>query len=615
MTSCMYPEDDGELGVKGIQKTEPRRWERGERAYSWITRALFPTDMVLDYGCGCGYGTLIMSAWATGGFVVGVDRDETAIKYAAARCKTPKNEFACDDVLKEDKSLNELFSVMVFVDTLSEVENPTRLLELMLPTLRPNGRVIVAEEPKKMGVIEGIVKSFLPIRGYFMQYDVPEKQGFRVRGCKFDDDLEPGARSCFMIGHLMPRKDIEANRKYKEFVKKHIGHPEGGLIYGEEGNRFIVVNTALSETDLGNASARSALIRDFREPRWGYDWEPGGKTPDLAYIPARQLWGDNFEKNREIVLAHPGLSENVPKADVVYCVAPGRSLEKNHYELAAAKGSMVIALNGACKKVPRGPKHRIVIMVDARSLESWIPEDVEEWDLWTGGCVAPVILRAPWRSINIARMTGRNPAYAEMNDRIPEALLLDSCLSVALSAMNLALYAKCKTLVHLGMGDAWLKDKWDKMQHHAKGTGYEGVEPPVPPGTHPVTARDGQTAYINDIYKHGTDAVASQNYFFLEPSGIKAAFWAKHAEHETKQKHMEQVALAEKRVEYWAARPQDEHIRVIDASQCDASILANKYANIPHEVEIMDLKDAIRELEMRRQEKRTRRKRRKAKKR
>lgn len=605
--SCLYPQDDKQLGVVGILETDPDRWAAFERTYSWITRALSPNDFVLDYGCGCGYGTQIMSAWVSGGHCVGVDKDETAIKYAQKRCKTVRNEFACDDVLDGNKVLGELFSVLVFSDMLSECEDPARLFQCLLPTLRPNGRVVIAEDLEKIKGIEDILAQFIPIRGYFGMYDRTTGLGYKIKACPHDG-FEEGAVKCFAVGHLLPRKDIEANRKYKEFVKKHIGHPEGGLVYGSDGNRFIVVSTQMSETDEGTAKARSVMIRDFREERWGRAFEPGYSKDEPQFTAFRQNWKENYEANRDFILSHPGMPIDLPKAQNIYLVAPGRSLEKNHFELAGVRNGVIVAMNGACRQVPRGARHRIAIMGDARSLESWIPDDPEQWDLWASGIVPTHILEAPWRSVYIFRLTGSNPAFEDMNREMPRSVLVDSCLSVALIGMNLAIYMGCKTLVHIGMGDAWLA-KDGNIKHHAKGTGYETVVD-VPAQTYPITDRDGNKAFINEIYKHGTDAVAAQNYFFLEPARIKAALWEREAKINEEHDNRGLVVLNRKRRNYWLGRPEDEHIRVIDASECDSSILSNKYGNIPHELDIMPLRHAIVELERKHGEKRARRKRR-----
>lgn len=615
--ACIYPSDDKVLGVEGSIDKEPLRWLLAERVYAWVTRSLNPNDMVLDYGCGSGYGTQIISTWLTDGFCIGVDKDETAIKYADSRCKTPRNEFACDNVLKEDKPLNELFSAIVMVDMLSETDDPVRLLELLLPSLRPNGRVIVAESPDKIERIERLVRNtdadgkrrdFLPIRGYFAFFLVPEKKGFRVKAC-LHDKIPENADKVIMVSHLMPRRDMKQNAKYQAFAKKYIGHPEGATLFLPDGNRFVVVATDITDSDVGNANVHSMLVRDFREEPWGRLFEEGfdpDKPP--AYVPFREVWGVNFEANRKLVEVNPGLPSNVPQVKACYIVAPGRSLEKNSFELASVQRDLIIGLNGAIKKVPRGTRHKIALMVDHRSLESWIPDDPEMWDLWTSVTVNPIILKAPWKSINFLRLAGSNPAYEAVNKMHPESVKCDSCLSVALVGMHLALYTGCEAIVHVGMGDAWLV-KDGTLKHHAKGTGYEAVHD-VPVGAFEIQSRDGKRAYINKTYKQGTDAVVAENYFFLEPAQIKAAFWNHHAEECDKAKEVEEAAVARKRRDWWLKHPADEHIRVIDASQCDASILVDKYRNIPHKVEIMELSEAICDLEGKRA-KRAQRKRRK----
>lgn len=607
MGTCIYPTSDPGLGVKGIRDNEPLRWLLAERLYAWVTRAIDPRDIVLDYGCGSGYGTQIIAAWATHGYCFGVDKDATAIKYANQRCKTPRNQFVCDDVLDGDKSVSELFGAIVLVDTLSEVTAQKRLLELLLPSLRPNGRMVIVETVEAMPEIEEKLASyFLPIRGYFSFHLDAEKKGFRTKTCRYDKPNEGADRMC-LVGHIIPRRDVMANKRYRDFCRKHVGLPEGGIVPGPSGNRFAVITTKLSEGDAGNADVQSLMVRDFREDRWDRHWEPGYEENKKAdYAPFRKNWRENFEANREMIAKHIGTVEKLPQSDIVYCIAPGRSLEKNSHELAAVRHGTILALNGSTNRVPRGAKHKIALMVDARSLTTWIPDDVETWDLWTAGIVNSAILDAPWKSINFLRLTGSNPAFEWMNENVPEAVLVDSCLSVALVGMNLAVYMGCKTLVHVGMGDAWLaKDGY--LKHHAEGTGYEVVHD-VPAGAFPIETRDGKQAYINETYKQGTDAVAYQNYFFLEPAALKVAYWLKHGETCKDGKEYQEARVAYKRADWWKTHPPDESIRVIDASQCDASILLNRYSTMPQEVEIMTLSEAIMALEGDNEKKRQKRK-------
>lgn len=59
--------------------------ERHIRRYEWAGSHLLPEDLVLDAGCGSGYGSLLLKQRCKA--VVGIDLDEEAIRYAQAVAK------------------------------------------------------------------------------------------------------------------------------------------------------------------------------------------------------------------------------------------------------------------------------------------------------------------------------------------------------------------------------------------------------------------------------------------------------------------------------------------------------------------------------------------------
>lgn len=90
--------------------------------YRWATDRVEPGDMVIDAGCGVGYGTHILAAHAR--HVIGVDRSEEAIATARARYRAANVRFVCAD-LSDFRAFPQC-DVIVALEVLEHLVEPRR---------------------------------------------------------------------------------------------------------------------------------------------------------------------------------------------------------------------------------------------------------------------------------------------------------------------------------------------------------------------------------------------------------------------------------------------------------------------------------------------------------
>jgi 2-polyprenyl-3-methyl-5-hydroxy-6-metoxy-1,4-benzoquinol methylase len=102
--------------------------------------------LVLDAGCGVGYGACIL---AEGGarFVLGIDISPDAISCARRRFSHPKVEFLQHD-MQELQSLKKRFDVIVSFEAIEHLAHPSRFLEAACAVLRRQG-LFICSTPNK----------------------------------------------------------------------------------------------------------------------------------------------------------------------------------------------------------------------------------------------------------------------------------------------------------------------------------------------------------------------------------------------------------------------------------------------------------------------------------
>lgn len=109
--------------------------------YRLALEYLDETKRVLDYGCGTGYGSWLMSGEA--GLVVGVDADATAIAYAMKWYARPTITH-----LLQDSPPNERFDVITCFEVIEHVDDAEGLVAKFYELLN-HGGVLVSSVPNE----------------------------------------------------------------------------------------------------------------------------------------------------------------------------------------------------------------------------------------------------------------------------------------------------------------------------------------------------------------------------------------------------------------------------------------------------------------------------------
>lgn len=99
--------------------------------------------VLLDFACGCGYGTYLVSKNPDVSKVIGIDITEDAIKWADDNFKNPKIEFMCKDVL----TFKEDVDVLISLETIEHIKDTS-----IIPTVSENTKakeLIISYPTKK----------------------------------------------------------------------------------------------------------------------------------------------------------------------------------------------------------------------------------------------------------------------------------------------------------------------------------------------------------------------------------------------------------------------------------------------------------------------------------
>lgn len=99
---------------------------------------------VLDAGCGTGYGAAILAGGERVSSVLGVDRDERAIRHARRTYAGPRVEFSPLDLLGAEARALPRFDGIACFEVLEHLEEPERLLATLDWLLAPEGQLLVS---------------------------------------------------------------------------------------------------------------------------------------------------------------------------------------------------------------------------------------------------------------------------------------------------------------------------------------------------------------------------------------------------------------------------------------------------------------------------------------
>lgn len=127
-----------------------------ELAAEHLSRYAFTLDFckgkrVLDAACGEGYGTAILSNYASS--IVGVDIDKETIEHAQQKYKKDNVKFVASDVCKMPLPDNS-FDVIVSFETLEHVDSHEALLNEFKRVLVPGGIMFISTPDKQYYTIE-----------------------------------------------------------------------------------------------------------------------------------------------------------------------------------------------------------------------------------------------------------------------------------------------------------------------------------------------------------------------------------------------------------------------------------------------------------------------------
>lgn len=82
---------------------------------------------VLDFACGCGYGSFLVSANPEVSKIVGVDKNSAAVNWAKKEFGGPKIEYR----LGEANEVNEKFDVLLCLETIEHLKNTSELSKMV----------------------------------------------------------------------------------------------------------------------------------------------------------------------------------------------------------------------------------------------------------------------------------------------------------------------------------------------------------------------------------------------------------------------------------------------------------------------------------------------------
>lgn len=123
--------------------------------------------VILDIGCGYGYGSFMLSTVAKK--VVGIDISEERIHYAKNTYKALNLEFLCVDALQYSKKFKEEpFDSVIAMEFIEHINNTKEFLKSTLSLLKDDGLMILAT-PNRLFRLDGRGKPWNP--EHFKEYD------------------------------------------------------------------------------------------------------------------------------------------------------------------------------------------------------------------------------------------------------------------------------------------------------------------------------------------------------------------------------------------------------------------------------------------------------------
>jgi SAM-dependent methyltransferase len=135
----------GHLGAGWLERSERQQEERTDLLAAAL--ALKPTDAVADIGAGTGYFSFRLARLVPQGKVLAVDIQPEMIEYLEAgkrKNKAPNVEPVLGTITNPKLPANSV-DLVLMVDAYHEFSNPREMMDNIVQSLRPGGRVVLVE--------------------------------------------------------------------------------------------------------------------------------------------------------------------------------------------------------------------------------------------------------------------------------------------------------------------------------------------------------------------------------------------------------------------------------------------------------------------------------------
>lgn len=137
---------------------------------------LVKDKIVLDLACGEGYGSNLMSEYATK--VIGIDVSETTINHATSKYIRNNLRFICASATST-KLDNHIVDVVISFETIEHLVDQEEMMQEIVRVLKPNGLLIISSPDKKYySDLTGHKNSFHLKELYFDEFKVLLKRHF-----------------------------------------------------------------------------------------------------------------------------------------------------------------------------------------------------------------------------------------------------------------------------------------------------------------------------------------------------------------------------------------------------------------------------------------------------
>jgi SAM-dependent methyltransferase len=135
----------GHLGAGWLERSDREQEERTDLLADAL--GLKPTDVIADIGAGTGYFSFRLARLVPQGKVLAVDIQPEMIEYLTAgkrKAKTPNVEPVLGTITDPKLPANGV-DLALLVDAYHEFSNPREMIDNIVKSLRPGGRVVLVE--------------------------------------------------------------------------------------------------------------------------------------------------------------------------------------------------------------------------------------------------------------------------------------------------------------------------------------------------------------------------------------------------------------------------------------------------------------------------------------